>query len=237
MPNNYFQFKEFTIRQEHCAMKVSTDACIQGAWTTIPPHAKRVLDVGTGTGLLSLMVAQKADGIMIDAVEMERLCAEQALYNINISPWKNRINFIKGDIRKVDLNNKYDLIICNPPFFNNSLKSPDEQRNTARHTDTLSYAELLEVFDMYSEKDGFVSVLLPVNEFKIFESLFSKRGWFLNEKLNIHPAEDKPANRVVAIISRQNASARLEDIYIRKAGSNEYTESFIELMKPYYLYL
>src|SRR5205085_2984467 len=119
--NSYFQFKQFRVQQEATAMKVSTDACIQGAWTPIEPFVKNVLDIGTGTGLLSLMVAQRNNHILIDAIELDENAAQQATENIHASPWGDRINIVNGDIRNYTFNRQYDLIICNPPFFQNSL--------------------------------------------------------------------------------------------------------------------
>src|SRR5262245_25570320 len=121
MSNTFFQFKQFRIEQDKCAMKVSTDACIQGAWTPIEENVRNVLDIGTGTGLLSLMLAQRKPGIRIEAIEIEEQAYKQAAENVAYSPWAEQIHVIPGDVRNDSLNRKFDLIVCNPPFFQNSL--------------------------------------------------------------------------------------------------------------------
>ncbi|MGN6568280.1 MAG: tRNA1(Val) (adenine(37)-N6)-methyltransferase, partial [Flavipsychrobacter sp.] len=143
MSNQYFQFKQFRIEQDKCAMKVSTDACIQGAWTPIHDHVRHVLDIGTGTGLLSLMLAQRDPRMHIDAVELDEQAATQAKENIVSSPFSERIDIIHGDAKEYQANQQYDLIICNPPFFQNSLLGDNSKRNTARHTLSFSYEDLL----------------------------------------------------------------------------------------------
>jgi tRNA1Val (adenine37-N6)-methyltransferase len=136
--NSYFQFKQFTVHQGDCAMKVTTDACIQGAWTPVQKDEVRILDIGAGTGLLSLMLAQKAPNAIVDAVELNEQAATQAGQNFAGSPWADRLNVICSDIQGYRATHKYDLIISNPPFFNNSLKGPEASRNNARHTTALT---------------------------------------------------------------------------------------------------
>ncbi|MEP7128610.1 MAG: methyltransferase, partial [Chitinophagales bacterium] len=137
MSNTYFQFKQFRIDQDQSAMKVATDACILGAATPAPADGA-ILDIGTGTGLLSLMIAQKCSG-RIDAVELDEGSFHQATSNVQNSLWKDRINVIHSDVRTFHPNKKYDLIICNPPFFENHFKSPFLQKNKAKHAVQLSY--------------------------------------------------------------------------------------------------
>lgn len=237
MPNNYFQFKEFTVYQDKCGMKVSTDACIQGAWTPVLHNVRTVLDIGTGTGLLSLMVAQKSNDIEVDAVEVEEHCAQQAAMNFKSSKWSNNIKMICEDIRAVELGKKYDLIISNPPFFANSLKSPSTERNLARHNDTMSYVDFLEVCSRHCSDEGYVSLMLPITEFNSFEKLLSGRKWNVVNKLYVHPRVEKHANRVIAILARKGQSLSEENLYIRQADTDQYTDEFIRLMQPYYLHI
>lgn len=133
MSNSYFQFKQFRVEQDRCAMKVTTDACIQGAWTPVLPSVKNVLDVGTGTGILALMLAQKNSEITVDAIEVDKDAAGQARANVAGSPWRERINILEGDVRNYPFDKRYDLIITNPPFFSNSLLGDDVNKNLARH--------------------------------------------------------------------------------------------------------
>ncbi len=219
-------------------MKVSTDACIQGAWTPVEVSMERVLDIGAGTGLLSLMLASKNERINIHAVEIDKNAAEQAEQNVNNSPWADRIEVIPVDIKRYRKKKRpYDMIITNPPFFNNSLLSTDDATNIAKHTQHFKYGDLLHAIDVHMKEDGYASILLPVKEFTKWEEYLLCSGWSINSKLYIHPREGKEANRVVALISLVKRDYHEEHLYIRRKESDEYTDQFIQLMKPYYLNL
>jgi tRNA1Val (adenine37-N6)-methyltransferase len=237
MANQYFQFKQFTIQQDHCAMKVSTDACIQGAWTPASDIVKDVLDIGTGTGLLSLMLAQRASGINIDAIELDANAAEQAEENIASSPWKNRVQVLQGDVTNYAFTKQYDMVICNPPFFNNSLLGDTDNRNIARHTLSLSYTDLLNVLDNVLKQDGYASILLPVAEHAEWEKLLAKNGWHIGHRLIIQPKESSAPNRVVSLCSRNKAEEIKEEKLVIYAGQNEYTPEATKLLKSFYLKL
>ena len=136
MPNPYFQFKRFTVYHDRCAMKVGTDGVLLGAWTDVS-SSQQILDIGTGTGLIALMLAQRNVTAHITAIDIDEEAIEQAQGNIAASPWKNRIEVMKQDFCQYSANRLFDTIVSNPPYFNQSLKGPDSQRNTARHTDSL----------------------------------------------------------------------------------------------------
>ncbi|HEY9177537.1 MAG TPA: methyltransferase [Flavipsychrobacter sp.] len=235
MSNSYFRFKQFTIHQDKCAMKVSTDACIAGAWTTLPQGTKRVLDIGAGTGLLTLMLAQKNPDIIIDGIELDAAAATQAMENVNSSPWGERINLIQADATVYPYIYTYDFVIANPPFFNNSLLGDTAQRNMARHTFSLSYQNLFGIIDSCLNASGMAAILLPHTEHGHWEQLLLDNDWSIVKKLLIHPVEGKPANRVVSICSRiSNITPVEEHLDIRNADGG-YTESFNRMMSPYYL--
>lgn len=237
MSNSYFQFKQFTIHQDQCAMKVSTDACIQGAWTPVTSSVKTVLDIGTGTGLLSLMLAQRSEKAVIDAIELEPSAATQAKENFSASPWSNRINVLVGDVCDMSFRKKYDLVICNPPFFNNSLLGDKEERNKARHTLSLSFDDLFHVISNNLGEDGYASILLPVAEHMLWKQIVEKNNWTIFHRLNIIPRVGLPANRVVSLCSAKATRSELfEDLIIRDS-TNSYTPEFINLMQPFYLKL
>ena len=143
MSNNYFSFRQFTIHQDQCAMKVGTDGVLLGAWVNVE-NAQRILDVGTGTGLIALMCAQRSESV-IDAVEVDRAASEQAAVNCSASPWKDRITVVHDSFQHFAESTayRYDLIVSNPPFFKNSLKPKGLARSLARHDDRLSYESLL----------------------------------------------------------------------------------------------
>jgi tRNA1Val (adenine37-N6)-methyltransferase len=217
-------------------MKVSTDACIQGGWTPIEEHVKRVLDIGTGTGLLSLMLAQRNKDIIIDAIELDEHASRQAEENIANSLWAERINVVQADVRDYVFSEKYDLIICNPPFFRNSLLGDSEERNNARHALTLSYEDILRVFENVLSKTGYASVLLPIAEYEIWKVLLRKRGWFIAEELFVQPRENMNVNRVVGLCSRGAKDVVQEKLVIYEEG-NKYTVAAARLLSPFYLNL
>lgn len=236
MRNTYFRFKRFTIEQDRCAMKVSTDACILGAWTSIDNDVKSVLDIGMGTGLLSLMLAQRNRQIQIDGIEIDATAYTQANENIQSSAWADRIKVHQGNVNNISLAKKYDLIICNPPFFNKSLLGPNEQRNAARHTISLSYEQLLAAIEKNLAAEGDAFILLPYVEGKELEALLINNGWHVNNRLHIHPRVNAAPNRIIIACSKRENKKGIEELYI-KDESNNYTERFKELMSPYYLAL
>ena len=142
MANSYFRFKQFVVNQDKTAMKVGTDGVLLGALTNICYEPAQILDIGTGTGLVALMLAQRFENSEIDAVEIDTEASEQALSNFNLSPFANRLSVINIDISDYTPKKKYNLIVSNPPYFVNSLKASDKQRTMARHTDSLSFSAL-----------------------------------------------------------------------------------------------
>lgn len=157
MSNNYFQFKRFVVRQERCAMKVGTDGTLLGAWAR---GGQRVLDIGTGTGLIALMMAQRCPDAQVTAVDIDADAVRQARENVAESPFAERITVVEGDIIS-HFSPHFDAIVCNPPYFNDSLTCPDEQRTTARHTTTLTYRELMAAVARLLSDDGEFSVVIP----------------------------------------------------------------------------
>ena len=182
-----FKFKQFEIQQDRCAMKIGTDGVLLGAWANVA-QASSILDIGTGTGILSLMAAQRNHNAVIDALEIEEKAFEQASLNIQNSPWKERITVYHRSVQNhkdIDTYNYYDCIICNPPFYNIDTKShiKDKARNIARNSKTLSFDALLECTKNLLEVKGSLSLILPIaegNEF-IFKAL--SQGFFLTKKL------------------------------------------------------
>jgi len=218
-------------------MKVTTDACIQGAWTPVLPHVKHVLDVGAGTGLLSLMLAQRANDIVIDGVEFDKEAAMQAMENVNASPWKESIKIHEIDARNYLAPVKYDLIISNPPFFNDSLLSDKEAKNMARHTLSLSYTDLFKVVAANIAEDGYASIMLPLPEYQKWRALLAQNGWFELSNLFVRHSIAAPVKRVVGLFSRKKVLAIDEQELVIMGDGNKYTNSFVELLSPFYLNL
>lgn len=236
MSNSYFQFKQFRINQGKCAMKVSTDACIQGAWTPVEDDVKRILDIGTGTGLLSLMLAQRTDAV-IDGIELDEAAALQAKENIESSPWAERLHIIQADATDYTADTPYDTIICNPPFFNNSLLSDKAARNMARHTYSLSYSQLFNAIERNLLPVGYASIMLPPPEHELWNNLLNENGWCVFQKLIVKSKEGSAPVRIISLCKKGSKDKLKEETLIMRNADDSYTEQFIALMQPYYLYL
>ena len=236
MSNHYFQFKQFTVYQDKCSMKVSTDACIQGAWTPVKAHVNEVLDIGAGTGLLSLMLSQRNDDIQIDALEIDEDACVQARQNIQISPWADRVGVVHADATNHFFDKLYDMVICNPPFFNNSLLGNDAGRNNARHTISLAYRDLFRVLSNTLKPSGYASVLLPAAEHETWADILHENKWGIEHLLRVIPKAGQQYNRVVSICVPYECDTAIETLQIYNAD-NSYTAAFVDMMKQYYLNL
>ncbi len=236
MSNQYFRFKQFTIQQDRCAMKVSTDACIQGAWTPLLPGVRHVLDIGAGTGLLSLMLVQRDTAIKIDGIEIDVDAAKQVKENVASSPWAESINVIQGDATAYDFPLRYDMVICNPPFFQNSLLGDRNKRNIARHTLSLTYQGLIDILKKSLRPDGYASVLLPFAEHAQWEILLQQNGWNVFKRLVVRPKDTLEPNRVVSLCAINKPKQPDEQLTIY-TGEQMYTKEFVALLQPYYLNL
>ncbi len=236
MPNDYFQFKKFIIKQDKTAMKVCTDSCILGAYidTTVK---NRILDIGTGTGLLTLMLAQRYQ-VPIDAVEINREAVQQARENIRRSPWSDRI-----DVFHEDINNfknisplQYDLIVCNPPFYTNHLQAVDVAKNQAMHNQCLPPEVLVQSISRLLSRTGTSYVLLPPKQGEYLEKLASGYGLYINKKLIIR---DRPGSNVLRIILKIRGIRTYisEDHLTVKNSGGDYSARFRQLLGPYYLRL
>ncbi len=237
MSNSWFQFKAFRINQGDCAMKVTTDACIQGAWTPLPTASNHVMDIGTGTGLLSLMLAQRNPNIKIEAVEIDPEAASQASQNFIDSPWSNRLKCYVSDVRDYKAGAKYDVIICNPPFFSHSLLGPTPVKNLARHDVSLTSRQLFTKVYSLLANDGFLSLLLPYTEYLLWRQTAIECNLFESQCLYIKHTPSSPVKRVVTLLSPlQISSPVITELSIKDHDGN-YTSSFKELLSAYYLNL
>ena len=180
MSNSYFQFKQFIIQQDRSAMKVTTDACLFGAWAAQEVKSKNekvknILDIGAGTGLLSLMFAQKNSSAIIDTIEIDNDAYEQAKENVAASPFSDRINIINGDVKTFSFSKKYDVIISNPPFYENEIKSLNEKKNIAHHHSGLLLEELINIIKLNLAPSGDFYLLLPFKRNKEFKEILLKQ--------------------------------------------------------------
>jgi tRNA1Val (adenine37-N6)-methyltransferase len=241
VPNDYFQFQQFRIEQGPCAMKVSTDACLLGAAADLT-GATRLLDIGTGTGLLALMAAQRHAAVEIEAVEIDAAAAAQAAANAAASPWAKRIRVHGLSLAEYAATRpaQFSHIICNPPFFRQSLRSPDAARTTARHeaADTLSFEALAAFAADFLLADGLLTVLLPPPEMQVFEQAAAAMGLLPATRLVVrHRPGSKPLRHITGFRRGALAVAETEMTIRTATDEGEYSAEFRALLAGFYLAL
>ena len=237
MANSYFKFKQFKIHQDKCAMKVCTDACLFGA---LVAGSKQLighcLDIGTGTGLLALMLAQKNKALKIDAVEIDTDAASQAQENISASLWADSIQVFNADILKLKADKKYDCIISNPPFFEDDLQSKDDAKNKAKHNASLSFLQLVHVVDAHLTADGFFAALLPYHRVDYFIEEAGKVDLHLTKQILVKQTLKHKFFRGILFFKRKESKPACSEIIIKDLDHN-YTPEFAAALKDYYLFL
>lgn len=244
MANSYFQFKQFIIHQDRCAMKATTDGCLFGAWVaervgSQESGVRKILDVGTGTGLLALMYAQKNPKAIIDAIEMDQHAAEQAAENIDASPWEDRIKIINADVRNFSFRQRYDIIISNPPFYENELKADNKKKNIAHHNEGLLLHELLEIIKKNLQPDGTFYLLLPYKRNEELQKLIKQHELAIQQLVFIRQSFNHEYFRIMLqgkLKTDEVAETTIDEIAIT-GETQQYTSAFKELLKDYYLHL
>ena len=234
MGNNWFKFKQFTVYQESAAMRVGTDGVLLGAWTDHPTPL-RILDIGSGTGVISLMAAQRWSEARIDAIDPDLGAFEQSRSNFEQSPWGNRLAAHHIDLQHFD-SAPYDLIISNPPYFVNSLKNPDSAKSTARHTDSLPHNELVQHAARLLAPEGTFAVILPADLKLNLLEISKQNGLSVRRIAEIFDRKGKNSIRIMAEFKKSISAKPIEEqIYIRDVESNDYTEQYKSLTKDFYL--
>jgi tRNA1Val (adenine37-N6)-methyltransferase len=241
MSNSYFQFKSFRIAQDRCAMKVTTDACLFGAIAAANiqqgPNARRMLDIGAGTGLLSLMVAQKHPCLVLDAIEIQAADARQAVENIQGSPWKERISVLHADVRAFTPAAKYDVIICNPPFYENEIASAIQGKNIAHHNAGLDLQSLLSLIPRLLSEKGEFWLLLPYKRFNEVQNLITNSGLQKDRIITLKQSVKHSLFRFII----QGTHKKEKQVYVSPEeisvcdDAGKYTEQFSSLLSDYYL--
>lgn len=236
MSDKPFHFKEFSILQDQCAMKVGTDGVLLGAWTQIPQHTESILDIGTGTGLIALQMAQRSEAQTIDALEIENKAFEQAVENFENSSWSDRLYCYHASLLefKEEIEEEYDLIVSNPPFFNDTFKELNKERALARHTHELSYKELLAATDQLLSPSGSCAFIIPYKEEPDFISLASLKDLYPIRVTRIRGNEQSGIKRSLLQFSRHPAKVVPKELII-EVDRHVYTDQYISLVKDFYL--
>ena len=241
MRNSSFSFKQFAIAQDKCAMKVGTDNILLGAWANISDNSQ-VLDIGTGTGLLALMMAQRSQLSNIDAVEIDDDAYGQAKANIEKSPWGDRINIFHAPIQDFanNFSKQYDLIISNPPFFEKASKSSQKSRNLARHSDSLSQADILQIALQLMKPNGRLAVIYPTDLADNFLNKAKDFHLFCDRKTYVKPTPKTDIKRILLELSSTLSSIQgqtQETILVVEESKHIYTQDYINLVQDFYLNL
>lgn len=233
---SFFQFKQFDIQHDKSSMKVGTDAVLLGAWTDIGA-VNSILDIGSGSGIIALMMAQRTSAQIV-GVDIDDASVEEARLNAENSAWKNRIQFHCTSIQRFceeKNKNAFDLIVSNPPFFVNSLKSPLDGRNHSRHTDTLPFSDLVAAAAYCLSEMGTFALILPSIHEEQMEKLCHRNHLFCYRKLRICPKDGKAENRVLLQFKHKKEPLCEEGLNLRNAD-NSYTDNYKKLTKDFYLY-
>lgn len=232
-----FQFKQFSISQKDCSMKVGTDGILLGAWADTN-QVENILDIGTGTGLIALMMAQRSNAATIHAVEIDELAWKEASANIENSPWKDRVTAFNDSVQDYarSYRGAYDLIVSNPPFFSGGVFSSKEERANVRHTIKLPNGDLLSAARNLLTKEGRFCVILPVIEGLRFKEMAKNYGLHCTKVTEVQPAPDKAPNRLLMQFEK-DAKNPQEDRFIIRNQDGQYSQQQIDLTKDFYLNL
>lgn len=236
IPKNPFKFKKFQLDQEKCAMKIGTDAVLLGAWTTIENNPFSILDIGAGTGVLALMLAQRTNAELIDAIEIDDDAYEQCVDNFEQSPWGNRLFCYHASLGEFaqEVEDKYDLIISNPPFYSEDYKTENSQRDLARFQDALPFEHLIESVSKLLEANGIFSVVIPFKEEAYFIVLASKFNFYPNKILRVKGSPISEIKRSLITLSFRKSDIKTDELII-ETERHQYTQDYINLTKDFYL--
>lgn len=232
-----FQFKQFSVEQDRCAMKIGTDGVLLGAWSPIPENIFSVLDVGAGTGIIALMLAQRTNAEQIDALEIDEEAYEQAVENFENSPWSDRLFCFHAGLDEFieEPEDEYDLIISNPPFYTEDYKTESEQRDLARFADAMPFEDLIEAADLLLSENGIFSVIIPYKEEEKFIALAKDFDLFPIKITRVKGTPTTEIKRSLLAFSRNVLENFPVDELVIETSRHIYTEEYVALTKDFYL--
>ena len=235
MSNNYFQFKQFCIHHDRCAMKVGTDGVLLGAWAPFE-KPRRILDIGTGSGLIALMMAQRFPQAEVTGIDIDEAAIGQAQENVDSSPFANCIRLSLNSLQDASLEpGSFDAIVCNPPFFEESLLPPDEGRRTARHAATLPFDVLAQRVATLLTPEGRFCVIMPVDNFEAFHHLCFAQGLHLQVRCLVKTSPKKNPKRVMACFGKRDCS-HIDERLLVLTDANGRSEQYVSLTSDFYLH-
>jgi tRNA1Val (adenine37-N6)-methyltransferase len=235
MSADKFEFKQFTVNQSKCAMKVGTDAVLLGAWVEVE-LAQTILDIGTGTGVIAIMMAQKSTAEIV-AVDIDAVASEEAAANVQSSPWPQRIKVFNESLQHFTLRfqSKFDLIVSNPPYFIDAYKSAEESRNQARHTDQLPYIDFISCAIKLLNPEGRICIILPTKESLKFRELAAAHHLFLTKITHVKTTQYKDEKRQLLQFELVNKKLKEATLVIEQEERHYYSKEYKELTKDFYL--
>lgn len=232
-----FQFKQFSLEQDRCAMKIGTDGVLLGAWAPIENNPFSILDIGTGTGIIALMLAQRSHAEQIDALEIDEEAYEQATDNFENSPWNNRLFCFHAGLDEFveEPEDEYDLIISNPPFYSEDYKSENEQRDLARFQDAMPFEDLIEAAALLLSENGIFTVIIPFKEEEKFITIAKEYELYPIKITRVKGTATTETKRSLLAFSREENVTTLLDELVIETERHIYTSKYIELTKDFYL--
>ena len=231
-----FRFKSFEIEQSKSAMKVGTDGVLLGAWVTPSSPPKHILDIGTGTGLIAIIMAQRFEGANIIGIDIDSESVQEATLNMTNCQWYKRLSCCESSLQNANFNHSFDLIVCNPPYFKNTTTSIDERRATARHTSSLSLNDIFEKMEVLLSPKGELMIVYPSENIQEIKADLKSFGLYMNEICWVKGNEKSNVKRVLLKISKQKKTLIENQLTIEKER-HQYTDEYVDLCKDFYLNL
>ena len=228
-----FEFKKFKIHQNNAAMKIGTDSILLGAWADLSDK-KKGIDIGSGTGIISIMLCQRNEILEIDSIEVSEKAVLDAKKNIKNCKWNERINLIHKDLRLFSTENKYDLIISNPPYFQKSLKPKDLDRLKARHEVSLNYKDVLNFSEKHLLKNGTINLILPIDQKQELIEYAEKFGLYVSKECIVFPKPNKNPHRLLIELSKTKKTFESQSLTIENDGRHNYTDNYKKLTREFY---